>query len=406
MNQKIQYLFYLQPYTFIFSGIKKMIVYNSVNGKYIEATNNAVKDILKELQIPDKGYCVTITKEQARNREIISWIRSIRNSFSGDIIPVSFVDKKPFIIPPILRLYNNVEAIKKEGGQGLGEVILRNVNEVTFYLPGDCNKNCINCYDYNKQFNHCCNYKEKALVYNDYQSLFNNLDACGVNKVNFVINDFNNPIFQDIWENRGSNNFKKKYIFNIRNLSEEVISLFSVKDGLCIYVDNSYPTENLDKFKSLTVNLNIQWIHIIEDEKDMVRVDFSEKTSIVPFFNKQNLALFENNVYITMDDLLESPIEKQTIFRRQALNENFFGKIFILPSGEAFSNMNGESLGNLKKVPLGQVVYNEFNDSKSWLLTRDAKTGNCFECQNRYLCPSISNYEMVIGKTNLCHMSP
>lgn len=107
-----------------------------------------------------------------------------------------------------------------------------------------------------------------------------------------------------------------------------------------------------------------------------------------------------------MDDLLESPIEKQTIFRRQALNENFFGKLFILPSGEAFSNMNGKPLGNLKNAPLGQVVYNEFNDSKSWLLTRDTNTGNCFECQNRYLCPSISNYEMVIGKTNLCHMGP
>ena len=334
--------------------------------------------------------------------------KRIENSFSGDIIPIyeQNSNKKPFIIPPILRLYNNMEAIKKEGGQTLGEVILRNVNEVTFYLPGDCDKKCINCYDYNKQFNHCCNYKEKTLGYNDYQKLFDNLDACGVNKVNLVVCDFKNAVFLEIWKNRSLNNFKKKFIFNIWNLTEKVISLFSDKDEFCIHVDNSYPIENLDKFKNLTGNLHIQWVHIIEDEKDMDRIDFSENTSIVPFFNKQNSDFFEKNIYLTMDDLLESPIEKQTIFRRQALNENFFGKLFILPSGEAFSNLNGEPLGNLKNVPLGQVVYNEFNDSKSWLLTRDNNTGDCFECQNRYLCPSISNYEMVIGKTNLCHMSP
>ena len=82
-----------------------------------------------------------------------------------------------------------------------------------------------------------------------------------------------------------------------------------------------FTTNNDIKYLYSPNKKQIGYIHsqfIIEDEKDMDRIDFSENTTIVPFFNKQNLAFFENNVYITMDDLLESPIEKQTIFRRQA----------------------------------------------------------------------------------------
>ena len=408
MNEKIQYWFYLQPYTFIFTGKHGLVVYNSISGYYLNIEDKTSKQLLEKIQKPENGYCIPITESEADNEMISALIREVRNSFSGDIIPFKGEDKnkKPFIVPPILRLYNNVDTIKKEGGQALGEVILRNINEVTFFLPGNCNKNCRNCHTYNKQFIHCSNFREQALNYDNYRRLFDNLDACGVNKVNFVINDFEDPIFKLIWSNRDINSFKKKYMFNVLNLTEEVISLFSPDDELVIYIDNIFPIEELSTFQSQMLHLNVHWTHIVEDESDMENIDFTENTSVVPFYNGKNIPFFEDNIYLTMDDLLESPVEKQTIFRRQALNENFFGKISVLPSGEAFSNLNKEPLGNLKEVPLGQVVYNEFDESKAWLLTRDTAEESCSECPNKYLCPSISNYELAIGKTDLCHMTP
>ena len=408
MSEKIQYWFYLQPYTFIFNGKTGPVVYNSISGYYLKIVDEVSKELLHKLQQPENGYCIPITNAEANNEVVASLIDEIRNSFSGDIIPLSEEDicRKPFIVPPILRLYNSVDTIKKEGGQALGEVILRNLNEVTFFLPGHCNKNCRSCHKYNKQFIHCSNFEEQNLHYEDYLKLFNNLDACGVNKVNLVINDFRNPVFKLMWNNRHINSFKKKYILNALNLTDEVVSMFSPDDELSIYVNDSFSIEALNSLKDLTYNLNIRWIHIVEDEYDMEKIDFTGNTSIIPFYNDNNLSFFENNIYLTMDDLLESPIRKQTIFRRQALNENFFGKIFILPSGDAYSNLNKAPLGNLKEIPLGQIVYNEFDDSKAWLLTRDAAEESCAACANRYLCPSISNYELAIRKTNLCHMMP
>ena len=408
MEKKIAYWLYLEPYTFIFAGKERLAIYNSINGQYLDVANDTCKNLLTELQVPENGYCIPITEQQAKGKDIISFIHSIQNSFSGDIIPSDpaklHPNKKPFIIPPILRLYNTVETIKAGGGQELGEVILRNLNEVTLFLPGNCDKKCAGCRDYYKQFNHCSNFQEKdTLNYKEYQRLLNNSDACGVNKVSLIINDFSNSVFLDIWKNRNSNTFKKKFVFSAQNLSKEVINMFSNTDELCVYVNNSFSTDKLNELKKLTRNLNIQWIYIIENEKDIEGADFTNNVSAVSFYNKQNLFFFEKNIYLTLEDLLESPIEKQTIFRRQALNENFFGKLFILPSGEAYSNLNKESLGNIKTDSLAQLIYNEFDNSRAWLRTRDS-VDVCSNCQNRYLCPSISNYELVIDKPNLCHI--
>lgn len=54
-------------------------------------------------------------------------------------------------------------------------------------------------------------------------------------------------------------------------------------------------------------------------------------------------------------------------------------------------------------MSLGEIVFNELENSKSWLLLRD--DGLCEKCENKYLCPSVSNYELVIGELDLCHIS-
>lgn len=103
-----------------------------------------------------------------------------------------------------------------------------------------------------------------------------------------------------------------------------------------------------------------------------------------------------------MSDILDSTVSKQQIFRRQILNEFYFGKLIILPSGDTYANINLLPLGNILENSLASILLNEFENSTSWLKLRDGEI--CGKCENRYLCPSISNYEFVIGKENLCHV--
>lgn len=54
---------------------------------------------------------------------------------------------------------------------------------------------------------------------------------------------------------------------------------------------------------------------------------------------------------------------------------------------------------------INELVFKEMKNGKAWFLTRD-EVSPCKDCLFRYLCPSPSNYELVIGKPNLCHVKP
>jgi pseudo-rSAM protein len=107
---------------------------------------------------------------------------------------------------------------------------------------------------------------------------------------------------------------------------------------------------------------------------------------------------------MTSEDLTDVPVSKTTIFRRQVLNENFFGKLNILANGDVYSNMNHEPIGNAfeNDLSINEIVFNEMYDGKNWFKIRNE--GVCKDCCNKYLCPSPSNYELACNKPNLCNI--
>lgn len=84
------------------------------------------------------------------------------------------------------------------------------------------------------------------------------------------------------------------------------------------------------------------------------------------------------------------------------MNENFFGKLTIMPNGDVYANVNANVLGNLKSNSLNELVYKEISQKESWFLKRENKP--CSDCAYKLLCPSPSNYELAIGKMNLCNI--
>ena len=58
---------------------------------------------------------------------------------------------------------------------------------------------------------------------------------------------------------------------------------------------------------------------------------------------------------------------------------------------------------NFEKSSLKELVYKELTELETWLKVRSKETP-CKQCINKDLCPSISNYELVIGKNNLCNI--
>ena len=73
-----------------------------------------------------------------------------------------------------------------------------------------------------------------------------------------------------------------------------------------------------------------------------------------------------------------------------------------MSNGDAYANPNHPVLGNIYTDSINEIVYNEVELGKSWFRIRDQEP--CNECVFQWLCPPPSNYEIEIGRPNLCHV--
>jgi pseudo-rSAM protein len=109
-------------------------------------------------------------------------------------------------------------------------------------------------------------------------------------------------------------------------------------------------------------------------------------------------------VLLEKKDILDKEITMQTIFRNQTLNSMTFGSLSITSNGNVYSNLNKPKLGNIKEAGLDYFIHREYKNGESWFNIR--KEEPCLNCHYQWLCPSPSNYELAIGKPNLCHVKP
>jgi pseudo-rSAM protein len=411
MNNPVFYLFFLEPYTFIFHQEEEWVLYNTLNAAYIHCSNHPeLTTILKELDNPDNGYCIRISEQTLANPIVNSFMKQVRESFSGDLIKENPGQKKPYIFKPVLFFNYTQEKLTENHLTLFGERILLNLNEVTFFLHNNCGQLCEDCNNYHKQTLHCSSFQgEPALTTEDYIRITGQLDANGVERLNlaggnWLADEKLKILIPFIMASR----MKKSFYQHFTQLSVSLVDLLTVEScKLIILIHPGFDKEYLQKNIFLHEAKNITWKFIVSSISDMIAIedlDIPEHihVEITPYYNQKNLDFFKENVFLELADILNTPVSRETIFRREILNENFFGKLFISPRGDVYANMNKPSLGNITNEPLKELVYKELYNSLAWLKVRDKSP--CIHCVNKLLCPSVSNYEFAIGQENLCHI--
>ena len=200
--------------------------------------------------------------------------------------------------------------------------------------------------------------------------------------------------------------FKKHLYLDFSFLSDEYIE-FMQQTNLILEVQvhltevDERIIESMRRYSCDTVKWNL----IVSEYSDMECLDswnFPEEAliQVCPFYSGNNLSFFQDFVFTDLQDILAVPIDRKTIFRHKALNDIFFGKLTIFPSGEVYANVNYPALGNIQNSSLKELVYKELTEGNAWLKVRSNEKP-CNQCINKSLCPSISNYELVIGRYNL-----
>lgn len=405
--------FYLESYTFLFYSKNQYVIYNTLNSTYIDCSlyGKTINTVLSILRNTNKTYCVGIYEYQLRDSQFTEFIKKIRNTFSGDIIK-NIRGIPPFISKPILRILHHPNNPKTKEYNLLGENALFHLHEVTFYLENqgfDLNPMYKDCY---KQFLYPTYTEKQKLSHAKYLEIIEQLSICQIDKINIIPATIEKKeLFSYLLSLSRQYSIKTQIILPYKKYNKEDLKQLLINPQFSIMIMVHLPVdyEELNSYINLFNEYNITWSLIASNKNDvifLVENNLGKFTNVdyIPWYTGDNMDFFKEYIYNDFKDIIEQKNTKQHIFRKQILNDNLFGKLTIFPTGEVYSNVNFPTIGNIQDQKLSEIVYSEIeNYFKPWFFTRDYVS--CKNCVNKYLCPSISNYEIVANEYNMCYLN-
>lgn len=405
--------FYLESYTFLFYSKNQYVIYNTLNSTYIDCSlyGKTINTVLSILHNTNKTYCVGIYEYQLRDSQFTEFIKKIRNTFSGDIIK-NIRGIPPFISKPILRILHHPNNPKTKEYNLLGENALFHLHEVTFYLENqgfDLNPMYKDCY---KQFLYPTYTEKQKLSHAKYLEIIEQLSICQIDKINIIPATIEKKeLFSYLLSLSRQYSIKTQIILPYKKYNKEDLKQLLINPQFSIMIMVHLPVdyEELNSYINLFNEYNITWSLIASNKNDIIflsKNNLGKFTNVdyIPWYTGDNMDFFKEYIYNDFKDIIEQKNTKQHIFRKQILNDNLFGKLTIFPTGEVYSNVNFPTIGNIQDQKLSEIVYSEIeNYFKPWFFTRDYVS--CKNCVNKYLCPSISNYEIVANEYNMCYLN-
>lgn len=405
--------FYLESYTFLFYSKNQYVIYNTLNSTYIDCSlyGKTINTVLSILHNTNKTYCVGIYEYQLRDSQFTEFIKKIRNTFSGDIIK-NIRGIPPFISKPILRILHHPNNPKTKEYNLLGENALFHLHEVTFYLENqgfDLNPMYKDCY---KQFLYPTYTEKQKLSHAKYLEIIEQLSICQIDKINIIPATIEKKeLFSYLLSLSRQYSIKTQIILPYKKYNKEDLKqlLTNPQFSIMIMVHLPVDYEELNSYINLFNEYNITWSLIASNKNDVIflsKNNLGKFTNVdyIPWYTGDNMDFFKEYIYNDFKDIIEQKNTKQHIFRKLTQNDNLFGKLTIFPTGEVYSNVNFPTIGNIQDQKLSEIVYSEIeNYFKPWFFTRDYVS--CKNCVNKYLCPSISNYEIVANEYNMCYLN-
>jgi pseudo-rSAM protein len=409
------YWFYLESYTFLFVKNEFVLVYNSLSKEREKfKLNEKLAEIISELLKSENMYCIELSESELSDLELKKFIHYVRNSFSGDLVDKSLMINKPLLIIPELNLQKKVDKLRNDKYRSWGEEIKSYLSEVSIYLGGVKSDSSFTGTPVYKQFDYCRSSNEPQLPLSSIKLFLDQIKLGSVHTINIVGgNIFTYADLKSLIDILEETNVSKVLYIHLNDVINNAnkLDLFNHEQfTLKILIDFPiHGTElDLNRFNLNTSSINTEWLFAICSIEDFMEAErliekFKlEKAEIKPVFTGSNQSFFEEFIYINEDDVKSIQPNRREIFANQTINAYDFGKLTIMEDGKVFSNINQPSIGEIMGS-VTEIIYNEMDKGTSWLRIRNQ--GYCNDCVYQYLCPSPSNYEIVIGTENLCHIN-
>lgn len=379
------YWFIVEPYVHIKLASKKALLYNTLDNSSIEVDDYEIIQLLEELLQEENFGVILLESKKIQNKNIKDFIEKLRKYYMGDIIDICLSKKKPIQISPFFNLRAmGKSAIYKEQNFPINIDGLKYLHEINIHIEN---------YDM------------------DIFNLINFLLPIPQNVIyNIIVNKKNSILNSELLSFLIQRNSLIK--IKISDLSAHIPILQSEYENISYFITIKSPIniQELATFQSLLSKQkrSIEYIFEVTSDEDCFQIEELVKQfeikeySLKPIYTGVNLQFFEQNVFLTKEDILNSSNSIKDIFAHQMMNTNDFGKINIMPNGDIFANLNYSKLGNINNCDIATIIYKEIHEGQSWLRIREQAP--CCNCLYQWLCPSPSDYEIEIGRYNLCHV--
>jgi len=395
--------FTLYADTFLWLKCDIGLVYNTESKKnLIFSLTTGIEKICDQLLKTENLYTTVLTNDDINDTIIHQWIHSLIGIQAGYLTYNKEFEKRPVSLKPILKVQDKKDHYVWQHTHGHRGEVLQNLHDLTFYINGSMYGNN----EYFKQY--LSPLKDRQMLdSSNIRSFIRNSQNPFLSNINLVGNLFSFPDFE-------------QFIINISDFSIQCTIHIMIQDIL----DNMQNIRNIKWNEHINLNIVVDSVFDVSLIRDMPFLFFitvfifseddyrrlstmlepclpDQTIRYIPLYNRQNLHFFESDIYLDKEDLDTIELSKNEIFMRQALNTGNFGKLTVLSDGVVHANVNDPPLGTILDSPYS-LVYKEFTEGKSWLKIRDQAP--CVDCIYQWLCPSPSNYEAVIGRSNLCHV--
>jgi len=389
--------------TFLWVKNNEGLVYQSRNYRaFVFSPSDKLHEICRHLLVLEHLYTVELTEDELNTPDVRYFVDNLLEIDAGQLISNTETEKGAVSLMPVLKIHEDIDYFIQKHERGVGGSIIQHIHELTFYINGSE-------YGNDKYYRQTIfPTKDKSVLEKENIVRFiRNSKNPYLSKINLVGNIFSYPEFEELLKQIETFEIDVTICITASDVlaNKELLKNvdWSKKINFRILMDCKNKIEEVVTFlESAGISFSVDFIIFSEhDYLDVEQIATKVKNNFVPVYNGENIYFFETNVFVTQEEILASGLSKREIFKRQATNIFHFGKLTVLSKGNVYADVNQTPLGTIDDT-VYSIVLKEFAEGKSWFRVRDFAP--CKDCIFQWLCPSPSNYEIAIGRSNLCHV--
>ncbi len=389
LSLTLQKYIYIESYVYIKVLEDKCLIFNMLDGSYYFTNDVEIVSMFSNL-LQNKNF-LNVEDAKLAPEKLNKVVLYLKKNYLGDVIATDDTHI-PFYLPKSLKMINN----------HLTSDPMHNLNRLVLYLDEDILPRYVKTQDF---------IKNKQLSLNDVTLLVNKfknstlsaielyssfVDNNDVANIVVFLSDFNTDI--RIGLNTTIDNFEKA--IDIKDNNKNL--------NISYHVFSDHLKEKY--FTNINTSSDIEIVFLIESDSQLLYAqELIEKYNVInhrikPIYNNSNIDFFESSVYLDPEDFADNEIKRKEIYANQIINRNYFGNLYVFADGSVKTTiLDNKIIGRIDQ-DFVSILRSACQETSNWFLTRN-KVEPCRNCCFNELCPPISDYELQIGKYNLCNIN-